>query len=228
MASPIPTNDGLLLPWAQNFCLKFPIHSTTLTFGIAALTAAVADCNMLIYLLQTYVPVIRHDAEEAGAYKDLMKEGPIGTPSGAPPVATAMPVAPTTVAAGILPRLRLLVQEIKNKQTYNEGIGSDLGIIVAATAPNYDPPELKLKSNHAHNVVIPWTKGAWSGVKVQARSEGTGTWTDLGLDLFSPYVDTRPLLVPNTPEVREYRACHINGDTSLENWSSILVVNVIA
>ena len=228
MASPIPTNDGLLLPWAQNFCLKFPIHSTTLTFGIAALTAAVADCNMLIYLLQTYVPAVRHDAEEAVTYKDIIKEGPIGTPSGAPPVATALPVAPTTVAAGILPRLRLLVQEIKNKPAYNEGIGRDLGIIAAVPAPNLDPPKLSVKSNHALNVVIPWTKSGWSGVKVQARSEGTGTWTDLGLDLFSPFADTRPLLVPNTPEVREYRACHLDGDTALENWSSILVVNVIA
>ena len=45
--------------------MKFPIHSATLGFGISSVTAAVADCNMLLYLLQTYVPLLRHDAAEA-------------------------------------------------------------------------------------------------------------------------------------------------------------------
>jgi len=63
-------------------------------------------------------------------------------------------------------------------------------------------------------------------VKVQSRAQGTADWTDLGIDLFSPYVDTRPLLVANTSEVREYRMCHMDGDRPLMNWSSVSVVTV--
>lgn len=57
------------------------------------------------------------------------------------------------------------------------------------------------------------------------RKERIG-WVNLGVDLYSPFVDTRPLAAPNTPEVREYRMCHLDGDTPLLNWSPVLVVTV--
>jgi hypothetical protein len=183
---------------------------------------------MLIYLIQTYVGTTRHNAAAALQYKDLIKNGPIGTPSSGIPVVVALPAPPPTVAAGALPRLRLLVQEIKNKPSYNVGIGSNLGIATTAATTNMDPPAITLVDDHAGNLILNWIKGGWSGVKVQSRAQGTADWTDLGLDLFSPFVDTRPLRVPNTPEVREYRMCHLDGDTPLLNWSSVTVVTVKA
>ena len=32
------------------------------------------------------------------------------------------------------------------------------------------------------------------------------------MDLFSPFVDIRPLAVAQTPELREYRMCYLDGD----------------
>lgn len=226
MKSPIPNTDGALLPWLQNFCVKFPLHAVVLGVPIGQIAIAVSDCNMLIYLLQTYVPVARNDGAEAVRYKELIKNGPIGTPGGAPPAATPMPAAPTTVPPGALPRLRLLVQEIKNKAAYNEAMGTDLGIIAAAPEANTDAPVLTLITSQAGNVVMAWTKNGWTGVKLQGRMQGAASWTDLGLDLFSPFADTRPLQAAATPEVREYRACHMDGDTPLLNWSAVLVVTV--
>ncbi len=192
----------------------------------AQVVAVTSDCNMLIYLLQTYVNIIRHDASEATKYKDLIKDGPIGTPSGGLPAFTGMPPGPAIVTAGVLPRLRLIIQEIKSKLTYNEVIGTDLGIIATAAAPNSSPPVITVTDVHGGHVTLGWSKNGWSGVKIQARAPGTVDWTDLGLDLFSPFVDTRPLHTANTPEIREYRLCHLDGDEPLQNWCGVEVVTV--
>ncbi len=224
MQSPVPTNDGNVLPWLQNFLLKFQVQGPGLGFLPAQVTATTADCNMLIYLVQTYVAVTRQNVAAALQYKDLIKNGPIGTPSGTVPMAAALPAAPATVASGVLPRLRMLVQEIKNKPAYNANIGADLGIIAAAPAADLAPPTLSVGNTQATNVTLGWSKNGWTDVRVQARAQGTVDWTDLGMDLFSPFVDTRPLVAPNTPEVREYRMCHLDGDTALLNWSAVEVV----
>lgn len=226
MSSPIPSNDGDLLPWLQNFAIKIPTEGPPLGLTAPQVSSAVADCNMLIYLIQTHVGVTRQNAAAALQYKDLIKNGPIGTPSSGVPVAATLPAPPPTVAAGALPRLRLLVQELKNKPAYNAGIGTNLGIIAPAAVANTEPPNVTATDSHAGNVTLTWNKGGWSGVKVQTRAQGTVDWTDLGLDLFSPFVDTRPLLAANTPEVREYRMCHLDGDDALLNWSSVTVVTV--
>ena len=227
MASPIPTADGPLLLWLQNFCVKFPLHGGTLGFTAPQITAAADDCNMCIYLIQTYTPAMKNDAAEAQAYKDLIKNGPISGPALPPPMAAALPPPPTTVLPGTLPRLRALVQEIKSKPTYNDSIGADLGIIAPVPVPNMAPPVITATGTHATNVVLAWTKNGWSGVKVQGRPQGAALWEDLGQDNYSPYVDTRPLAAPGVPEIREYRMCHMDGDTPLLNWSDIAVVTVV-
>ncbi len=106
-------------------------------------------------------------------------------------------------------------------------IGTDLGIIVAAAAVDTAPPTVRVTDNHAGNTVFAWSKNGWSGVKIQSRAQGATAWTEMGQDMFSPWVDTRPLAVPNTPEMREYRMCHLDGDTPLLNWSDVTVVTVI-
>ena len=227
MSSPIPNNEGEQLPWLQNFCIQLPSHAAVLGLVAAQTASATADCNMLIYLIQTYAPSLRKDAAEAVRYKDVIKNGPIGTPSGGIPAVTVLPVAPPSVAAGALVRLRLLVQEIKNKAAYNEGIGADLGILTTTGAADNSPPVISVTDNHASHVVMTWSKQGWTGVKVQGRKQGESTWQDLGQDLYSPFIDTRPLTTPGTPEIREYRMCHLDGDEPLLNWSPVIVVNVV-
>ena len=40
MNSPIPTRDASLLPWLQNFCVKFPAHASTLGCTLPQMAAA--------------------------------------------------------------------------------------------------------------------------------------------------------------------------------------------
>ncbi len=226
MAHVFPTTDTQLLPWLQNFCVKFSTHASPLGMTPAQVITTTADCNMLIYLLQTYVNIIRHDASEAVKYKELIKNGPIGTPSAGLPALTGMPPGPAAVSAGALPRLRLIIREIKSKLTYNEAIGTDLGIIATTEVANSSPPVVTATGAIAGHVTLGWSKNGWSGVKIQARAQGTVDWTDLGVDMFSPFVDTRPLQTASTPEVREYRLCHLDGDETLQNWCGVEVVTV--
>ena len=122
--------------------------------------------------------------------------------------------------------MRALVSEIKLKAAFTPAIGADLKIMVAAPTTDSDPPSLTVTNSQSGHVTFKWTKQGWTGVKVQGKMPTQALWTDLGTDLFSPWVDTRPLAVPGTPEVREYRMCHLDGDASLENWSPAYSVTV--
>ncbi|WP_206171030.1 hypothetical protein [Phragmitibacter flavus] len=62
--------------------------------------------------------------------------------------------------------------------------------------------------------------------KVQSRNPAAASWTDLGTDMFSPFVDTRPIETPGQPQVLEYRACYLVSDQPTLEWSSVLVVTV--
>jgi len=153
MSSPIPSNDGDLLSWLQNFAIKIPTEGPPLGLSAPQIASVTADCNMLIYLIQTYVGVTRQNAAGALQYKDLIKNGPIGTPSGGIPAAVVLPVPPPAVPAGALPRLRLLIQELKNKPSYNIGIGTNLGVTTNAASTNMDPPGSTVVDDHAGNVI---------------------------------------------------------------------------
>jgi hypothetical protein len=63
-------------------------------------------------------------------------------------------------------------------------------------------------------------------MKFQSRIACTTDWADLGVDLNSPFVDTLPLAHPGVPEIREYRACHVDKEIPTNIWIVILVVTV--
>lgn len=88
------------------------------------------------------------------------------------------------------------------------------------------PGRRTLTKLRAGEITFDWNKSGWTGVKIQARAAGTLDWSDLGTDLFSPFVDSRPLATPSTPEVREYRACYLDKETPTLDWSAVLVVTV--
>jgi len=224
--SPVPSSPTLLLPWLQNFSLKFPNHGPKLGYSYDQITAAQADCAEGIHLLLNVRSAIQHNAEEMDRHIRLKLNGPLGAPYNPLPIPTPLPPSPPEVPAGIVPRLRALVTELKGKAAYTAAMGADLNIVITPPAQDASPPTLSLLNSLNGQVTLKWSKQGWDGVKVQSRAPGTSAWTDLGTDGFSPFVDTRPLATPQTPEIREYRLCHLDGDNALNNWSDVLVVNV--
>lgn len=225
--SPVPSNYSLLLTWLVNFCLKFPNHATVLGYTAAQVTAAQNDCNEGIYLLLNMKPLVENYAAEVSAYIRTKLLAPVGAVAGNFPSSPPLPPPPaTTVPAGIVERLRALVGEMKEKLVCTPAIAQDLDIIVPVPAVDLTPPVLKQTKAQALQVEIKWNKQGWTGVKVQSRAPGAPGWIDVGTDNFSPFQDNRPLAVPNQPEMREYRMCHMDGDTPMLNWSNVLVMAV--
>ena len=55
--------------------------------------------------------------------------------------------------------------------------------------------------------------------------DGDASFDFLARDTQTPYLDTRPLLDPAKPEIREYKAMYVLGDEEIGIFSHELVVN---
>jgi hypothetical protein len=224
--SPIPRSETELVPWLGNFREKLANYAVTLGLTVPEVEQTQSEIDYAVYLINVRVPSERQTLAATVEFKNLMLEGegsatlPVTLPG-----TTAPPAYPTAVPAGILGRLRKLVQNIKTRPGYTETIGHDLNIISGSAVTYPEAPTVTLATAKAGAVTLDWNKGGWTGVRFQSRAKG-GEWTDLGIDLYSPFVDTRPLGTPFQPEGREYRACYLDGDTSQPSFSPVLEVTV--
>lgn len=212
----------------NNFVAKVAVHAATVDVSAAQLSALQADGAYLSYLQHDLLPLYRAKAQELTTYKDLMKDGPIGTPAGTLPVAPSPPTAPAGVLPGIMPRIFALVQRIKNAPGYNAAIGADLGIEPPAAAvllPDAVKPSFTATPQPGFQVRLDWVKGRLDGVRVESKRTGDADWVSLGDDRYSPYLDTRPALPPGGPsEVRSYRLRYFKKDALLGSYSDTVTV----
>ncbi|MEO5912926.1 MAG: hypothetical protein ABIS50_01750 [Luteolibacter sp.] len=225
--SPIPTPEADLVPWLTNFGPKLSNYAATLGLLLADVTTTQADISYVIYLLNVRVPAERQSLAATVEYKNFIKEGDASAPLPATlPGTVAPPAYPAAILPGAMTRLRKLVQNIKSRPGYTETIGQDLGIIATDESAAALVPTLGVVNATAGSVTLSWNKSGWTGVKLQGRTNG-GAWVDLGVDLYSPFADTRPLAVAGVPETREYRAAYLDGDTVLPGYSQVVQVTVI-
>lgn len=221
-----PKADADLSIWIKNFGQAFATHATTLGFSAADVEAVQSDAAMFAYLVSDLLPSYQAAIQARTAYKNLLKNGPIGAPGGDPPPAPASGAAPKTVAPGILPRLRQWIQRIKAAPNYTEAIGQDFDIIGTEKDALDDTatarPTAKASAQPGSQVRIEFNKRGFDGVLIEGRRKGETDWTPLGVDLFSPFIDTRPPVQAGTPEVREYRLRFLLRDEAVGEWSDII------
>ena len=67
---------------------------------------------------------------------------------------------------------------------------------------------------------LDFTKFNHQGVHIGSR-RNNGAWELLGIDTEKPYVDDRPLLAANTPEIREYRLRFWDKGQANGDWSPV-------
>lgn len=222
----LPQTDPERVTWFNNFALKLPTHATVLGVAASEVTTIQHDAAMLDHLIAKRLPALRSAQQQQTAYKNLIADGPLGAPVADPPALPALSASPVTVPPGVLPRLRALVQRIKNTTSYTEVIGVDLGIIGADTSTSETPkPTFKTVAQPGHEVRLDWVKGRLDGVMIQGRRPGEATWTDLGVDHFSPFVDTRKPADPAHPEAREYRLRYLSRDEPTGDWSDVVTIS---
>jgi hypothetical protein len=223
----IPRTDNELMLWYRNFAPRFAAHATALGFSQADVDAVQADAAMLSYLVGDLLPAYTSALQARTSYKNLIKDGPVGSPGGTMPPAPTLAAAPASVAPGIVPRLRQLVARIKVAPGYTDSIGLDLGIGGPDTGSPSAPassakPAPKATALDGSRVRIEFGKGGFDGVRIEARRAGETGWQSLGTDNYSPYTDERPPLEAGKPEVREYRLRYIQRDESVGEWSDII------
>ncbi|MFI5219224.1 MAG: hypothetical protein ACHQNT_07015 [Bacteroidia bacterium] len=220
----LPKREPERVIWLNNFAAKLPGYAAM--FGIPAGDVTAAAAMALIY---SYVIGLINQSktytQELTKFKNLLSFSPSGTTLGPLPVLIPA-AAPPLTAAGIFTFIGGIVQGIKSKKSvYTTAIGEDLGIIGDESdfdADNFTP---KLKGKSMPGFAdLQFVKDQTDGVNIYSRQQGEPEWRFLAHDTESPYHDTRPLRVPGTPEVREYRCRATLHDAEIGQWSDVVAV----
>jgi hypothetical protein len=105
-------------------------------------------------------------------------------------------------------------QKIVSAENFEEADAEALGIRVHKTPPDYDnaSPLVTDITTLPDQIIFDWVKGPMDGVIIESSYDGV-TFTQLGLDLKSPFEDKRKNLKAGTPETRFYRFRYIKNDT---------------
>lgn len=195
-----------------------------------------ADLEELDLDLQWYayaqkrVNIYADEHSKAVAYRELMlkrnkKNNEVYTtkPDGAP-------VQPDkAITPGILDRINLLIQRIKNSKGYNASIGEELGINWDATFTNDTMPNILSLKQVAEGVEIRWNKAGKKTNIAYFESCDTNNVADLAHFITvgsAKFVDRRPLPEGVTSQVRMYRYAFMKGDAPSTVFSEPLSIAV--
>jgi len=227
MPSWLPRGQAQRLIWLQNFVLKLNVY-----VGTAGIVAG--DVTTVTLYRDFYQWILNRSeqigtlAQDINVWKSNLADGPLGTPLGSAPGAPVFPIVPAgTPVAGIFVLIVQLAERIRNTAGITQAILEDLGIVGADSVPVLDDPTFTVTSLPNSQERLDFVKSFSDGVLVESQVGDETTWTLLGTDRFSPYLDARPPQVAGVPEVRRYRIRYLDGDTPVGNYSAVVTVTTI-
>lgn len=221
----IPRTEPELVIWLNHFAQTLNAHGARLGFTPAEIATVSKDAAMLDYLISDLLPTYKSGLDARYAYKNLIKDGPLGETGGDPPPLPRFNDPPDTVLPGVMPRLRQTIQRIRTAPAYTDDIGNEFGITGTERTSHEattTKPTAKAIAESGHQVRIDFTKQRFDGVLIESRRLGETAWTLLGTDNYSPYLDSRPPVTANQPETREYRLRYLSHDEAVGDWSDII------
>lgn len=197
----VPVREGDYLMWHDNFAAQLPALATKYGLTTAQTDQAAAD-NSNLHAAVTDAETKKNALQAANANKQAKL---------------------TSSRANV----RALVRQIKAHPAFDDVDGQLLNVIGPedSTDPMTAKPTLRLRSTAAGQVVIDFTKGPFSGVRILSKRGSETGFTFLATDTESPYYDTRPNLA-GSAETREYRAQFLDGDNPVGELSDILTATV--
>ena len=228
-----PTKINDQIAWLVNFRDNLPTYATALGLAPATVTAILADCNWLIYVLQNWLTDVRTFGTTATQASLLAQSGPAAGPVELPDFTPpALPNGVTPQPAGALDRIFDLVQVIKNSGKSNAEIDNALRIVGSeATGPDLTSIQPKFTVEIVGNqVIIKWTWGGQSdyldSILLEVdRGDGKG-FVLLTIDTTPGYTDTQPF--PAVKTVWTYRGIYRVGDQPVGVWSAPVIIAVSA
>ena len=195
----LPSRDGDLDEWEENFSNKIPTHAPTVAL-------APGDYTPIVTAITThrtsFSTMIMKKAEKKAAVEDNKSQ-----------------------KQSAIQGIRGLVKRVKAHPNYTEAIGADLGIIGSDVVD--DPTTLKPELKGAllgGTSVIEFVKKRTDGVQIFSKRGNENSFTFLAVDTNSPYTDNRAKLNPNRPEERQYYAFYIMDDEAIGLQSDIITV----
>jgi len=227
-----PLRVGDQLIWIGNFRDRVSALATTLGLTPAQVTAILADCNWLLYVLQTWLPEVRTWALGCTTAATAAQTGT--GPVQVLPVfaAPALPSGVTPVTLGALNRIFALVQQIKDSGKCTDDIAANLRIVGTAEAgPDFTSIAPVFTAAIVGNqVILKWNWGGYAAFldscEIQVdRGDGHG-YVFLTIDTTPGYTDTQPF--PTAKTVWTYRAIYRVGDAQAGVWSQPVSLAVAA
>jgi len=215
--------------WFHNYATQLPIANVILAMAADNVINTVKDARFGEYGCGAWLTSTR----EFGPAATASIEGLLNTAANDPFVlpsltVPALPAGVVAVAPGLLKRIFLFVQAIKANPNYTEAIGLQLGIVGQEDAAEHALAEFFLKverSGGCECVKIVFKKFGRQGVVIYCK-RGGGAWEMLAIDLSSPYLDERPLLVAGTPEIREYKLQFYDDAAAVGDFTDVSSVTV--
>jgi hypothetical protein len=234
-----PRSTAARPEWFRNFAIQLIQLNPTLGLPAAVVNAGVADALFCEYASGAWLTAGREFGPAVTAGLEGLYHGtgggvmplPVFTPPPLPPAQpAAVPPLPAVVvvAPGALDRIHALVQVIKGQLTYTEAMGLQMGLVGPENLTDNPLPTFTLRAERAGGcecVKIIFKKFDHDGVVISTR-RGGGAWEMLAIDLSSPYLDERPLLVATTPEIREYRMQFFDGHTPVGGFTPVQSITV--
>jgi hypothetical protein len=226
-----PMRQGDQIVWLGNVVSKLASHATALGLTPAQVTAILADCLWLIYILQFWLPATR---KWSLSCTDALAEAQTGTGASAQvlPLFVPPPLPTGTVAVqpGALARIFNAVQSIKDSGKCTDAIGDDLGFFGStATPPDLTNIQPVIDATiSGHQVFIKW---GWGGlgayldmIELQVdRNDGKG-YVLLAYDTTPGYTDTAAF--PAVKTIWTYRGIYHVGEAQVGIWSNAVSLAV--
>ena len=216
----LPYGDRERLIWLKNFNTKFASYSATFGFTAAEVTSLANDTAAFGFHLEMS-ELFKTESRERTAYKDRLRDGPIGASLGVLPSVPTLPAPPPVVPAGIFPRVASIVKRFKAHLAYSEAIGQDLGII--GPEPTLDlkgQRPVLIVSKKGKDVVIKYVRGKNDGIQLYCKRGNETDFEMVAVVNLASYADKRPNLVAGQPETRKYRAWFLLDDEVVGQESS--------
>ncbi len=226
---PLRQADQVL--WLTNFKDKLSTYATVLSLAPAEVTALLADCAWLDYILRLWLPDVRAWTKSCTEAVTLAETGTGGEAMALPVfTAPALPSGVVAVTPGVLNRLFAQIQLIKKNSACTDAIATDLGILGSeATGPDLSlvQPILKLTVSGSE-VLVGWNwngNSKWlSSCEIMVdRADGKG-FVLLTIDTTPNYSDTQPF--PAAKAIWTYKAIYRLDDAQVGRWSQPVSVNV--
>lgn len=223
----LPKSDQEKVPWLKNLNTKAPNYKLKLEITDPELASLNDDANLFEYIMNVMVKAYETKKQDVTKFKNIMRDGPLGTAAPEIPTAPVLPAAPEIVLPGIFPRITKFVSRLKSHPNYTKNIGEDLGI--EGSEHQVDLLNLKpiLKGVlDAGRPLIKWKKDVASSIDIFVDRGATGNYEYLANDMVPDYLDTYSLPDGVNSAVWSYKGIYKINDERVGQMSDPVNVTV--